>query len=51
MWIEFKPDYSCELSPDQEQFRLPCQAQAIKHHVVYRDDEAIQIVEKADAII
>ena len=35
MCIEFKQDYSCALSPEQEEFRLACEAQRIEHYVVY----------------
>jgi hypothetical protein len=50
IWLEFKRDYSCELSPPQEVFRLACEAQQIEHHVVYSAWEAIKIVEDADAL-
>jgi len=48
MWFEFKRDYSCELSAVQEKFRLACQAQRIRYHVVYSAFQAIKIVERAD---
>jgi hypothetical protein len=50
IWLEFKRDYSCELSPPQEIFRLACQAQQIEHHVVYSAFQAIRIIEEADAL-
>lgn len=50
MWIEFKKDYSCELSPPQETFRLYCQAQRIEWHIVYSAFEAIKLVEDADSL-
>jgi hypothetical protein len=49
MWIEFKRDDSCALTPEQEQFRLACEAQHIEWHLVYSAAEAIAIVQKADA--
>ena len=51
VWIEFKRDYSCKLSPEQEEFRVCCAYQNIEWHVVYSAHEAIQIVERADAPI
>jgi hypothetical protein len=50
IWLEFKRDYSCELSPEQEEFRVCCAYQNIEWHVVYSAHEAIQIVEKTDAL-
>lgn len=50
MWIEFKRDYSCELSPEQEEFRQQCEAQCIEMYVVYSCGEAIQLVEDADRL-
>lgn len=50
MWIEFKKDYSCDLSPEQEEFRLCCQAQGIEMHVVYSCSEAITLIEEADRL-
>lgn len=47
MWIEFKRDYSCDLTPEQEQFRLDCEAQEIPFHVVYSAFEAIRLVREA----
>jgi hypothetical protein len=47
-WIEFKRDYSCELSPEQEEFRACCAYQAIEWHLVYSADEAIELVQKAN---
>jgi hypothetical protein len=51
MWVEFKRDSSCKLSPEQEEFRLACEAQHVEHYVVCSAHEAIQIVQKADALI
>ena len=48
-WIEFKWDSSCELSPEQEEFRVCCAAQGIEWHLVYGAAEAIAFVEKAVA--
>jgi hypothetical protein len=50
LWIEFKRDYSCKLSPEQEEFRVCCAYQNIEWHIVYSAHQAIQIVEKADAV-
>jgi hypothetical protein len=50
MWIEFKKDYGCDLTPEQEEFRLRCEAQCIEMHVVYSCGEAIQLVEDADSL-
>lgn len=50
MWIEFKRDYSCDLSPEQEEFRQRCEAQCIEMHVVYSCGEAIRLVEEADTL-
>lgn len=47
IWLEFKKDYSCKLSDDQELFRKRCEAQGIEMHVVYSAFEAIQIVQEA----
>jgi hypothetical protein len=46
IWIEFKRDASCKLSPEQDEFRFGCEAQAIEWHVVYSAAEAIAIVGK-----
>jgi hypothetical protein len=48
LWIEFKRDNSCKLTPEQEEFRLACEAQRIEWHVVYSAAEAIELVRKAD---
>jgi len=45
LWFEFKRDLSCALTPEQKQFRLACEAQRIKHHVVHSAAEAIEIVQ------
>jgi hypothetical protein len=47
MWIEFKRDRSCDLSPEQDEFRVCCAYQGIEWHVVYSAGEAIAIAEKA----
>ena len=51
LWIEFKRDESCKLSPEQNEFRLACEAQQIEWHVVHSAKQAIQIMQKADAVI
>jgi hypothetical protein len=50
MWIEFKRDYGCDLTPEQEEFRLCCEAQGIEMYVVYSAGEAIKLVEDADRL-
>jgi hypothetical protein len=47
MWIEFKRDHSCKLSPEQEEFRICCVCQWIECHLVYIAQQAIGIVERA----
>jgi hypothetical protein len=47
LWIEFKRDYSCKLSEEQEEFRQKCEAQQIEMRVVYSAFEAIQLVQAA----
>lgn len=47
LWIEFKRDYSEELGPYQEEFRVRCEVQRCEMHVVYSCNEAINLVEKA----
>jgi hypothetical protein len=49
MWIEFKRDYGCSLSEDQELFRRRCEAQGIEWHIVYSAGEAILLVQRAAA--
>jgi hypothetical protein len=48
MWIEFKRDHSCELSPEQEDFRLACEAQHNEHRIAYSAQQAIELVQKTD---
>jgi hypothetical protein len=50
LWLEFKRERSCKLSPEHEEFRSACEAQRIEHHVVYSADEAIKLVENAAAV-
>jgi len=50
MWIEFKRDYSEDLSEYQEEFRQRCEAQGIEMHVVYSCGEAIELVNEADRL-
>src|SRR5262249_34060514 len=47
LWIEFKKDRTCKLSPEQEEFRSACEAQRVEHYVVYSSAEAIKLVETA----
>jgi len=49
LWFEFKRDYSCQLSEEQEKFRLACHCQRQEHFVVYSAEEAIKRVQEADA--
>lgn len=46
LWFEFKRDYTCHLSKEQEEFRLDCEANNIYFFVVYSGQEAINIVEE-----
>ena len=46
--IEFKRDYSCQLSVDQQEFCENCYAQRLVYKVVYNCAEAIKLVEEAD---
>lgn len=46
MWIEFKRDYTCKLSPEQELFRQRCERQHIEMYVVYSAFEAIKLVQE-----
>jgi hypothetical protein len=41
MWLEFKRDPSCELTPEQELFREYCAYQGIEWHRVHSAAEAI----------
>jgi hypothetical protein len=50
IWIEMKRDYSCDLTPEQEEFRQRCEAQGIEMRVVYSCGEAIQLIEDADRL-
>jgi hypothetical protein len=47
LWLEFKRDPSCKLTPEQEEFRDCCVCQGIEWHLVYGAAEAIGIMEKA----
>lgn len=46
IWLEFKRDYTCDLSDEQELFRQRCEAQGIEMRVVYSAHEAIQLVQE-----
>jgi hypothetical protein len=48
--LEFKRDYSCELSKEQQEFCERCLAQGLEFHVVYGCAEAIKLIEQADAL-
>jgi hypothetical protein len=47
IWFEFKKDYTCKLSSEQELFRQRCEKQHLQMYVVYSAFEAIRIVEEA----
>jgi hypothetical protein len=48
IWFEFKVG-SNRLTSEQEEFRQGCVCQEIEWHLVYSAQEAIEIVQKADA--
>jgi hypothetical protein len=50
LWVKFNRDCSCNLSPEQEEFRVCCACQGIEWHLVYSADEAIQLVTEAAAV-
>jgi hypothetical protein len=50
LWVEFKKDASCDLSPEQEEFRACCAYQGIEWHLVYSAAEAIRLVTEAAAV-
>lgn len=50
LWIEFKRDYTCQLTAEQAEFARKCQRQGgpletIQHHIVYSAQAAIGLVE------
>jgi hypothetical protein len=48
--LEFKRDYASKLSADQVEFKAACDAQHLPYRIVYSAQEAIKLVEEADAI-
>jgi hypothetical protein len=44
IWLEFKWD-GCKLSPEQEEFRLACEAQRVEFYIVYNARQAIALVQ------
>jgi hypothetical protein len=48
--IEFKRDYSCQLSTEQQAFCENCLAQNLAFAVVYSAEEAIKLVEENDRL-
>lgn len=46
LWLEFKRDYGCPLSDEQELFRKRCEMQGIEMRVVYSAFEAIKLVQE-----
>jgi hypothetical protein len=51
LWIEFKKDYTCKLSPDQEEFARKLEAQGMRLYIVYSAQEAIELVRYFDRLI
>ena len=51
LWIEFKRDYTCKLSPDQETFKAKLEAQGLRLYRVYSAMEAIELVKYFDRVI
>jgi hypothetical protein len=47
IWFEFKRDRSCKLSPEQDEFRLACEAQGIEHYVVYSAQQSIEVLKNS----
>jgi len=50
LFIEFKRDYTCQLSKDQQEFAEKCLAQGLVYKIVYSCGEAIKLVEEADSL-
>ena len=50
LWIEFKRDYSCTLSGEQQEFFNDCKDRGIDCYLVYSADEAIKVVNERDAL-
>lgn len=48
--IEFKRDYSCQLSAEQQTFCENCLAQGLAYHVVYSAAEAAKLIAEADSL-
>jgi hypothetical protein len=51
LWIEFKRDYSCKLSPEQEEFKAKLEAQGMRLYIVYSALEAIELVNYFDRVL
>jgi hypothetical protein len=51
IWVEFKRDFSCKLSKDQEEFARKLEAQGLKLYVVYSAAEAIALLQSFDRVI
>jgi hypothetical protein len=51
VYIEFKRDYTCKLSSDQEDFGHKLEAQGLRLYVVYSSLEAIELLKYFDRII
>lgn len=47
IWLEFKKDYSAELSPHQKEFGRKCEKQRCRFEVVYSANQAVKILEEA----
>jgi hypothetical protein len=48
--LEFKRDYACQLTKEQEEFCERCLAQGLVYKIVYNCAEAIKAVEEADSL-
>lgn len=51
IWIEFKRDYSCKLTDEQQEFWDDCVGRGIECALVYSAHEAIKIVNEKDCLL
>jgi hypothetical protein len=51
LWIEFKRDYTCKLSEEQQEFAAKLERQGMKLYVVYSALEAIELLNYFDRVI
>jgi hypothetical protein len=49
-YLEFKRDFSCALTKEQQQFAECCLEQGLFYRVVYSCGEAIKLIEAADSL-